>query len=955
MNFKNVFAAAAAAAILAPGAAYAQIGWNIRCLDPENDSPYSDDYGINNLENDLAGVTMGVSGSGSYGGGDFDPCYGDNALDLDAAGRVVFYSGPVGSVQTDFDNYLAYTYGAPFDPVGDYGFFRILKTDNTTANSVLFGDGGLTGFFKAASGRTMVGTWADGDVNAELTIRLIGDASRLQWRLTNLTDESLPLGLMFAAYTGMHTTNQTDSETGANMALTFRGGFGSAAKPIDIDNQNDIYLGIVNLPTGRPVRTEKKFTSASPSFPDWVEFAFGQTNYYGMRIENNPRNVFQDAAAADQIIIADRILPGFGSVAGQNFIFGNAARQTVFNDPTGLLEEADIMITEYAFLQRFPVTAVGPGETRTLVHYVTSVWSNGDYRDPYTVVVDAPKLVGTSPTGTNGLSNNPFPIRVYVDNQFAAIDKTVALNNTKVRIELGAGLALAPGQVDSRIIASIPANQIGSATFNIVADGNAFGDIPYRIFIETPVTSPRTLSGIVKIGATPRINRPAGPNMVGLPFTFADNSLNAILGPTDTSPGLQSGIDYQAYRWEPTTQEYVPVVSPQRGQGYWIVLNSAVSRNLNGATVAEDAGVGGLLTALKRGWNLISNPYNYPISLGDLNFVVGGETGSVLRFTEAVSQGVISGGLAYYEVTGGVGGYEFVSDSGEFLLPTRGYWIYSDSFDTLTISWPPVYTPGLPNSGRSAESPAFQQSDRQWRLQLSARSKDGLDASNFVGAVSDPKAAARMDILKPPAAPGSSFQLSIKDTEKGEESRKAHSFVTRSGKMQWDVEVKADKAGEITVTWPNVSALPKNLRLRITDKATGTVRDLRTSSGYTFNASEAGTREFVITAETGGATRALIGGVQVERAGRDVNGPVSISYSLSGDATVSVRILSNTGKEIFSLSRGRSESAGENTVTWLLRDNANRAVAPGVYRAEIVAESPSGERVRRFVPINVVR
>ena len=36
-------------------------------------------------------------------------------------------------------------------------------------------------------------------------------------------------------------------------------------------------------------------------------------------------------------------------------------------------------------------------------------------------------------------------------------------------------------------------------------------------------------------------------------------------------------------------------------------------------------------------------------------------------------------------------------------------------------------------------------------------------------------------------------------------------------------------------------------------------------------------------------------------------------------------------------------------------DNANRAVAPGTYRVEILAETPDGERVRKIVPVNVIR
>ncbi|MBS1709300.1 MAG: hypothetical protein JSS65_11360, partial [Armatimonadetes bacterium] len=60
-------------------------------------------------------------------------------------------------------------------------------------------------------------------------------------------------------------------------------------------------------------------------------------------------------------------------------------------------------------------------------------------------------------------------------------------------------------------------------------------------------------------------------------------------------------------------------------------------------------------------------------------------------------------------------------------------------------------------------------------------------------------------------------------------------------------------------------------------------------------------------------------------------------------------------KEVYTVSRGRADGTGQNAVTWMLRDSANRAVAPGTYKVEILAETPSGERVRKIVPVNVIR
>jgi hypothetical protein len=179
----------------------------------------------------------------------------------------------------------------------------------------------------------------------------------------------------------------------------------------------------------------------------------------------------------------------------------------------------------------------------------------------------------------------------------------------------------------------------------------------------------------------------------------------------------------------------------------------------------------------------------------------------------------------------------------------------------------------------------------------------------------------------------------------------------RATRKEWNVSVKTRNAGDVTVTWPNLPSVPRNMRFRVTDLASGEAHDLRSVSGYTFHMTTPGVRKLKLTMEPGGSTRPVIGNVLVSSPGRSkgFNAPVTVSYALSADALVTVRILSGQGKEVFTVTRGRADGAGQNSVTWAMRDNANRTVAAGVYRVEILAETPNGERVRRIVPVNVTR
>lgn len=921
------------------GASYAQ-GWLFECIDPENDTPYSTGYGTIEVSNSLMRAVLGVSGTVTYGP---NVCYGA-ARTLDASGRLGFQIGGVGSVQSNFDDFLALTVGMPADPVGDYVFARILKDSNEPDGSALFGDQGLSVAFVGASNRYLRAIWSDADVQVEYEMRLIADAVRMRWRMTNLAAENQALGLLFCCYAGMRTgQGQTDSQTGANQANSLLGGLTSIPKQTP-----EGYIGFTVLETTRPVRNERRYASTNPKFPKYVDFLFGQTEAYGMRVENVPAPAFTDATSADLIVIGNQRGPVEGLIANNN------VRLHVAGDPTGVAEEADILLNETSFVQRFPIQGVQPGQFRDIVHYIRSPWSVGDYNDPYAIIADAPRLIAADDFGQDGLSPNPFTIRAYIDNQYARIDKEVALSNVSLTINLPAGLSLAPGEVGTKNIGSIAPNAIANTQWQVQSDGETFGKLQYTITVSPTPGPVKTITGEINIASTPRMSIGDGANLLTFPYNFNDTSFNAILG-------MQAGIDYVAYRWDPETLSYAPVSSPERGVGYWILANGNKGVvDLNGAdSTVDDAGTGGLLTTIRRGWNLIGNPYNYGIRLSDLIAVVDDNPSNTFTWTELVSNGFVSSALAYFErnpALPGGGSYKFTTSINSIIEPHKGYWIYVATFNPIRLSWPPVFTPGLPNSGRSLDEDVWPQNDKQWRLQLSARNNVGQDSSNYIGFVADARKASQLQLPEPPPLPnGSAVTMSIAGQMGGEPTRMAQAIDSRSGKSEWSVRVDATEPGDVTVTWPNLASLPRNLRFRLTDPATGETRDMRAVSGYTLTMPQAGSRELTISVEPGGSVRPVIGNVIVTRPGRDNNAPVTISYALSADALVTVRVLSGSGKEVFTVTRGRSDSAGENNVTWQLRDSANRAVAPGTYNIEILAETPTGDRVRKIVPVTVIR
>ncbi len=939
-------------------------GWGNLCIDPANTTPRTTPYIVSALQNSLFRVFIGRGGSVTYGGAT-GPCF-NPAVTYDNTGRFGFMVGGTGSVQTDFDDNLALTMGMPVDPAGDHCFAEIItqNADFSGVTKAVWGTGGF-GFFIGASQRYWNASWRDTNSEVNLEVRLIGDSARFKWRLRNISGTVKRIGMKFAAAPHMITFNGSSDLDG--FSQSHAAGKGNIGENNRTTSDAVPYTGFTELPNGKPVRTEKNWLRANPRFPEYVNFQWSQKQPYGLRVDNTSTPSTPDATDADQFLVGEYNYNGStGLILNNNVMprvfsdFGQGDALTDVNfDP--IKEESDIAIESTAFIQGYKPTLLSPGSSNEIIQYFRSSWSVGDYLDPYSVLIDAPRLIEPSAAGVNGLGNNPFRVVAYLDNQYSVVDAEIPLNNVRIKMNLPAngGLSLAPGEPEEKLIASIAPNAISSVEWNLVADGKAVGKLPYSItFSPTPGPS-KTVSGTVLVSATPLVRLAEGANFLSFPWTFIDTSLDSIFGPVGDPNALRNGVDYLAYRWEPSLGTYLPATSVNPGASLWIIpLTDLGYRALNGATTPASQGTGGITTTLQTGWNQIGNPYSIPVPVSQLVGVGEADPSRSLSWSELVDNGWVSGSLAYWkrsDADPNSGQYLFTEGLTDVIQPQTGYWVYVTTLQPIRISWPGIFTAGFTGSDRSVTK-TFKQTDKEYRLNLVARSNSGIDATNFVGVTTSAKQVESLRIYEPPAAPESDIQMSIAATVNGKSTRLAQSFSEKPGKKSFELIVTSKSAGDVTVSWPNMASLPRNVRVQLTDQATNTVRDLRFSGGYTFKMDAPGTRSLKVELEPGGAQRALIGSVVVTRPQRSPNAPISISYNLSADALTTVRVLNGSGtKEVYTIRRSREASAGANEATWNLKDNANRTVPPGAYQIEVVAETSTGERVRKVVPVTLTR
>ena len=904
--------------------------WTLICPGPTGRT--SADYGVNRISNPLVGATFGGSGTITYNAGTDDPpgCF-SAAVTANMRGRIGVGVGATGTVQTDQDNLMAITYGyASLGLPGTGGTFSY-ATLQTDGDSTLIGANAFSTFFRGASDTYMFGRTQNGDVQIEIRVDLVGDAARIDYLFTNTGTTTRAVGMRY----GQHVALLKADGSSVGTPWTRRGSDGAT---------------YVTVPGFKPPRIAQRWNRATDpgNYPAFVDFNYSQGEGIGLRVENQASTATNDL----------NDLSG-SQTSSDSFVLGNSSLLLGTPDggdsntfPDGIIPD-NLYGGNVGYIQTWNPSGVPAGGSRRIVNYFRSPWSEASYGRPYSVVVDGPKVLNVNSADPTRFDNNPFTVRVWVDNNrgYSAIDQEMPLQDVKVDLTLPTGL-VAVGSA-SKTINRIEARRMQFVDFTVRADDTAAGTYNYQVKV-TPTPGPqKTITGSVNVVSQPRIALQANANLVTSPWNFEQPVWEAILG-------LSPESDFTAFSYDPVQKGYVPSTGPQRGYGQWIVSRSAQSLVLGGTPSAptdfkptQDGSGGAPLITIKQGWNLIANPYHVAIELGQIVGASNANPLSSFTFSQLVQQGLINGALAFWDTNNQ--SYSFIQKTTDRLEPQKGYWIRSNSAQDIVLRYPPVYMTNV----RSNSAPStWQQTSNQWRLQLAARNNAASDDQNFVG-VANSVASARANLMfEPPIAPiNDAISMSIEKMVNGEATRLAQTLSEVNGKQEFKVLVESNTAGPVTVTWPNLATIPKNVRARLVDTVTGETRDLRKFSGYTFQAEAKLTRELKVQLEPGISVAPVIGNVMVTRSGRSNGADASIrlTYTLTSDVTTTVRILSNTGREVMTVTRGRADKAGQNEVVWNLRDQAQRSVAPGTYRAEIIAEGNDGERTRKMYPFVITR
>ncbi len=541
---------------------------------------------------------------------------------------------------------------------------------------------------------------------------------------------------------------------------------------------------------------------------------------------------------------------------------------------------------------------------------------------------------------------NPGSLVVTVTN----IDGTQGISGATVTLQTTAGATLT--FVTGATIAAPVESPAGTYTFASVPSGTIQVTVSKSGY-KSGDTNPKNVT--VTSAPTGGAAAPATVSFILLPKATFDTGLGMISAPQDYStlnpaPSIFNllGNTVELFAWNPTRNAYDSNSNPlksgfnigrtdtlHRGQGYWAYTTGGATLSTEGSPIDETAPFD---IALQTGWNMIGDPYTFPVDFSLLTVVKSDN--STLLTTQSTDIG--SSLFTYFG-----GGYTLSNTVDAY----HGYWLYAYAPVRLRFS------PGTRVTRALTRPPGNATGD--WKIDLTAEAGDQHKSTGYLGVS---RAAAdgfdRNKVAAPPTIGTENVSLTFDHSEWGDKSGHYAVDVRSAGltAQTWNFTVTSSVMNApITLHWPSIATIPGKQSLTLTDLDSNHTMNLRNQNSYVIPASDkAITRHFSLQMTRAGKLKLQVSDVIARHTSGGRAAGVVVSYRISSEADVQVNILRN-GQRIRTLSPSVHRAAGVTDAPWDMRDDKGVAVAGDSYTVEVRATDAEGNVARRVTPLLVTR
>ncbi len=402
--------------------------------------------------------------------------------------------------------------------------------------------------------------------------------------------------------------------------------------------------------------------------------------------------------------------------------------------------------------------------------------------------------------------------------------------------------------------------------------------------------------------------------MVSFPGDLDNDNVKSVI---ENSLGAYDPAVWRSFSYNSSTGSYDENSGNfKAGRAVW-VITSETSNGLDGGSGKVTSLENPYTISLNQGWNMIGNPYAFNVDLTN-HISASGDVEMTL-----------------YKYDGN--GYVSKTD----MTPGDGYWIWSNEEGaSLEFDHKP--------SGGSQK-----QMTGGWQFNLSAVIYGYHDSENRLGThpLADDERDG-MDAHEPPVI-GDYVQLAFDNTDWTDEGIYSKD-IRKEGQSSytWDVDVKSNIAGQISINGLNTSYIPSEYDAVLIDLENRVQHNLR--SGEVYNYVSIGAEQphnfQVIVGLPENVSKSIESlGILPTEFSVDQNVPnpfnpiTSIRVQLVEDARVTMKIFNILGEEVLTLIDNEFMKSGHRQVIWNGRDNFNRQLPSGLYLYQTVILNNQGK------------
>ncbi len=703
---------------------------------------------------------------------------------------------------------------------------------------------------------------------------------------------------------------------------------GSAAAPAEVDGWT--------TPGSPVIRTERTYT-----------------------VSNMPGQIFALGDVTDPARLTVQLLKGQQATSPDKFQLATSFAALTAATPFAYVTDNRLQVrTAPATSLVWNPVRFAPKEKRVYTTYLGLGFASGDWQPPYVLAAQSPSQlsvrVGDDPTTTNRVENNyidpnPFTVKGFIYNT-----SQVTFSNISMTITLPPGLELDSDETPVKVIPIARPLQDVNVEWRVRANGGASGTLTYAITASSGNAIPKTVTRVVNVPSLAQgIAIREGIQMVTFPYNFANADVAAVF--VDEQTGTLGPI--QVARWNPIRNlyEFYPAdfSTIEAGRSYWVRVEKAFTLKLSGATALPTTDP--FLIQLKSsgsGWNMIGNPFLHPLFIGAMQVSFNNE---LLDFDQAVQRALIRNTLYYFDPT--INNYRLDTGATRRLNPGIGFWLRALRDVTLVIP------PSTPVNSMQLQRPLTTVSPPQrpsapaggWQLQISAVTSEGQDPDNFIGVSPDARDDFDPQDIEEPPPLNLPVVVSFPHADWGKNAGKFARDLrsATAGAKSWDmvVETNLKSPAPVTLNFPNLNELPRNLRVSVVDLSTNQTVSLRSRRSLTFQAPAGpATHQFRLIVDEGRGGTLNISSINFNRT-RGNTGVVT--FSVSKSAKVQCVLLSPTGKTVRVLTSDFNASPGLNTIAFDGKNQQGAMLGRGIYLLRFTATSADDETTGAIKVVNL--